>query len=48
MEDTTAGLLILMSTFAVFTFILTGCMERRLRNIGHLVRQIEDDTKYVN
>ena len=48
MEDTLAGLLILTSTFAVFTFVLVGCMERRLKKLGQVVRQIEDDSKYVN
>lgn len=41
MEDTLKGLLILGSTFAVFTFVLTGCMEMRLK-------KIENDSKYIN
>jgi hypothetical protein len=48
MEDALTGFLILTSTFAVFTFVLTGCMERRLKKLGRVVRQIEDDSKYVN
>lgn len=48
MEETLVGLLILTSTLAVFAFVLTGCMERRLTKLGRLVRQIEDDSKYVN
>lgn len=48
MEDALAGLLILTSTLSVFAFVLTGCMERRLKKLGQVVRQIEDDSKYVN
>jgi len=48
MEDTPKGILILAVTFLGFVFVLTGCMERRLKKIGQVVRQIEDDTKYVN
>jgi hypothetical protein len=29
-------------------FYVTGCTERRLKKLGQVVRQFEDDSKYVN
>ena len=48
MEDASKGILILAITFSAFAFVLTGCMEMRLKKLGQVVRQIEEDSKYVN
>jgi len=48
MEDALAGLLILTSTLSVVAFVMNGSKERRLKKLGQVVRQIEDDSKYVN
>jgi hypothetical protein len=36
------GLVIFMGIVGVYTFVLLGCMERRLKHIE------EEDAKYVN
>jgi hypothetical protein len=38
------GLVIFTGIVAMYTFVLLGCMERRLRKIA----QVLDDAKYVN
>ena len=42
------GLAIFVGTFAVYAFVLLGCMERRLKRLDRVVKQIEKDAKYVN
>ena len=43
------GLAIFAGTFAIYTLVLLGCMERRLKRLGRVVKQIEDEnSKYVN
>ena len=42
------GLAIFAGTFAVYAFVLFGCMERKLKRLDHFVKQIEEDSKYVN
>jgi hypothetical protein len=42
------GLAILTGFLAFGAFILGGMMERRLQKIDRVVKQIEDDSKYVN
>ena len=39
------GLCIFVGTFAIYAFVLFGCMERRLKRV---VKQIEEESKYVN
>ena len=38
------GLCIFVGTFAVYAFVLLGCMERRLKRLDRVV----EDSKYVN
>ena len=38
------GLAIFVGIFATYTFVLLGCLERRLKKVGAVV----DDLKYVN
>ena len=38
------GLCIFLGTFAVYAFVLFGCMERRLKRLDRVV----EDAKYVN
>ena len=38
------GLVIFVGTFAVYAFVLLGCMERRLKRLDRVV----EDSKYVN
>jgi len=42
------GLVILTGIVAMYTFILLGCLERRLKKVDRAVKQVEDDSKYVN
>lgn len=42
------GLVIFAGTFAVYAFVICGCMERRLKSLDRIVKQIEKDGKYVN
>lgn len=46
--DEIKGLLIIVTLWGAATFTLAGCMERRLRKLDRVVKQIEDDNKYVN
>jgi hypothetical protein len=38
------GLVIFTGAVAIYTFILLGCLERRLKKVAKVV----DDAKYVN
>jgi len=42
------GLIIFVGMVGAYTFILLGCLERRLKKVDKVVRLIESDTKYVN
>jgi hypothetical protein len=42
------GLAILTGFLAFGAFILGGMMERKLARINKVVKQIEEDAKYVN
>ena len=42
------GLVIFTGFAAMYTFILLGCLERRLKKVGRVVKQVEDDAKYVS
>ena len=46
--DDVKGLIIFVSFMTFTAFILGGMMERRLANVDKIVKNIEDDTKYVN
>jgi hypothetical protein len=38
------GLVIFTGMVAMYTFVLLGCLERRLKKVGAVI----EDTKYVN
>ena len=42
------GLVIFTGIVAMYTFILLGCLERRLKKVGRVVKQAEEDAKYVS
>ena len=42
------GLAIFAGTFAIYALVLLGCMERKIKRLGIIVKQIEEDSKYVN
>lgn len=42
------GLVIFTGIIAMYTFILLGCLERRLKKVDRVVKQVEDDAKYVS
>lgn len=42
------GLVIITGIIAVYTFIILGCLEERLKSVGRFVKQVEDESKYVN
>jgi len=42
------GLVIFTGIIAMYTFILLGCLERRLKKVDRVVKQVEDDVKYVS
>jgi hypothetical protein len=42
------GLVIFTGAVAMYTFILLGCLERRLKKVGQVVKKVEEDAKYVN
>ena len=42
------GLVIFTGIVAMYTFILLGCLERRLKKVDRVVKQVEEDAKYVN
>ena len=42
------GLVVLTGIVAMYTFILLGCLEQRLRKVDKVVRLVESDSKYVN
>ena len=42
------GLVIFTGIVAMYTFILLGCLERRLKKVDRVVKQIEEESKYVN
>ena len=42
------GLVIFTGIIAMYTFILLGCLERRLKKVDQVVKQVEDDAKYVS
>ena len=42
--ETVKGLVIFTGIVAMYTFVLLGCAERRLKK----VRAVIEDTKYVN
>ena len=43
-----AGLVVFVGMVGAYTFILLGCLERRLRKVDKVVRLVESDSKYVN
>jgi hypothetical protein len=42
------GLVIFVGTVAIYTFVLLGCLESRLKSVARVVKQAEEDKKYVN
>ena len=40
----TAGLVIFIGMVGAYTFVLLGCLERRLQKVGRVI----EDSKYVN
>ena len=42
------GLVIFTGVVAMYTFIILGCLERRLKKVGRVVKQAEEDSKYIN
>jgi len=42
------GLVFFTGIVAMYTFILLGCLERRLKKVDRVVKQVEEDAKYVN
>lgn len=43
------GLVIFTGIVAAYTFVLFGCLERKLKRLDRAVKQIEDEnSKYVN
>lgn len=42
------GLLLFVGTVSIYTFVLLGCLERRLKSVARVVKQAEDDAKYVS
>lgn len=42
------GLVIFVGTVAIYTFVLLGCLESRLKSVARVVKQAEEDNKYVN
>jgi len=42
------GLVIFTGVVAMYTFIISGCLERRLKKVDEVVKQAEEDSKYVN
>ena len=47
--DELKGLVIFVGIIGAYTFVLFGCMERRLKRLDRVVKQIEEeDSKYVN
>ena len=46
--DSVKGLVIFTGIVAMYTFILLGCLEQRLRKVDKVVRLVESDSKYVN
>jgi len=42
------GLVIFVGTVAIYTFVLLGCLESRLKSVARVVKQVEEDKKYVN
>lgn len=46
--ETFKGLVIFTGVVAMYAFVLAGCMERRLKRLDRVVRQVEEDSKYVN
>ena len=43
------GLVVLTGIVAMYTFVLLGCLERRLKKVARAVKKIEkEDSKYVN
>ena len=42
------GLIIFVGMVGAYTFILLGCLERRLKKVDRVIKQVEDDTKYVS
>lgn len=42
------GLVIFTGIIAMYTFILLGCLERRLKKVDRVIKQVEDDAKYVS
>ena len=42
------GLVIFTGIVAMYTFVLLGCLERRLKKLDRVVKKAEEDSKYVN
>ena len=43
-----AGLVIFVGMVGAYTFILLGCLERRLKKLDRVVKKCEEESKYVN
>lgn len=46
--DDLKGLVIITGIIATYTFIILGCLESRLKRVDRIVKQVEDDSKYIN
>jgi len=44
MDDTIKGLVMFTGIVAMYTFVLLGCLERRLKKVSTVI----DEMKYVN
>jgi hypothetical protein len=42
------GLIIFVGMVSAYTFILLGCLEKRLKSMARVVKQAEEDAKYVS
>ena len=42
------GLVIFTGIVAMYTFVLLGCLEQRLKKVDRVIKQVEDDAKYVS
>jgi hypothetical protein len=42
------GLVIFTGIVVTYTLVLLGCLERRLQKVGRVIKQVEDDAKYVS
>jgi hypothetical protein len=42
------GLVIFTGIVAMYTFVLLGCLEGRLKKVARAVKQADEDSKYVS